>query len=99
MSSEATPEKFVKAWENRETRDTARAIADEYIAAHPEMADRFGGLDLKQLVDEVSFYRSVGREKDRILADMWLLSNYEPQRIGGGGTVEVKRFPKQQGKK
>lgn len=72
-------------------RDECRALAVEYVAAHPGLEGRWGTLTLRELVEELSFYRNVGREADQWACEAWLLANFEPQRIGGEGHVVIRR--------
>lgn len=86
--------RFVAEWKSGR-RDEARAIARAYIDAHrAELAPQLEPYSLDDLVRLVSAYRQAGREEDRIVADMWLLTEYEPQRITGtihmGGSAAIE---------
>lgn len=76
----------------RGDRDLARQMADEYIGRHYEQIAPFlEPLTIPELVDLIDRYRDEGveREGDRIIADMWLLSRYEPQRIVGAFDIRL----------
>lgn len=65
-------------------RARAREMAKEFVAENRDvLAPRFGGMDIPALVAMVSHYRGVGDEANRILVDTWLLSEHQPQVIGG----------------
>lgn len=65
-------------------RDKAREIARAYVNARRyELAPILQRYTLEELVREVSALRNAGRHADRIVVDMWLLSEYEPQAIVG----------------
>lgn len=68
-------------------RDAIRAecktLAGAYITAHRDDLARFEGLGIEHLVNLITIARHRGDEDERILIDMWLLANFEPQRIRG----------------
>jgi len=74
-------------------RDDAKCVdlASAYITVHPELEIRFGHLSLEQLVADVSYYRSQGREDDKWQVEAWLRAMFEPQHIGGSGTVTLRK--------
>ena len=73
-------------------RTQARAMAKAYVdARRNELAPRFGDLDIPALVAMVTHYRNSGDETNRMLVDTWLLSEHQPQRIGGDGGIKVVR--------
>lgn len=77
-------EDFKSTWDNRDTRPQAKGLATAYVNSHKaEMEVLFKDLTLEQIVAQVDFYRSQGRAEDVIKADMWLLANFEPQKIVG----------------
>lgn len=71
-------------------------MAKDYVAANrEELSPILSKFTLEGLVDLVSSYRRAGREEDRIITDMWLLSEYEPQNITGSitvGTVQMEQI-------
>ena len=88
-------ERFENEWRNG-NRDAARQMAKDYVAAHrEELGPILSKFTLEGLVDLVTSYRRAGREEDRIVADMWLLSEYQPQNITGSitvGTVQMEQI-------
>lgn len=78
------------------SRTRAREMAEAYVAAHPELVDKFGDLTIPELVALVDLARKEQVEAERIAIDIWLLVEFEPQRIGGlvdvggGRTVSIK---------
>lgn len=85
-------EDFKNAWSDKPNRDKAVAKAEAYVQANlARLSTIYGDLTLPQIVEQIDFYRNVGREDDVVEADMWLLAHYEPQQIGGEAKI-VKRF-------
>lgn len=69
-------------------RALARELAKEYIFAHREqLAPHLENLTLEDMVKMIDMYREYGREDDRIIVDMWLLTYYDPQKISGAITI------------
>ena len=65
-------------------REDARALAIDYVATHRAQLEKtLGGKTLEDLVKLVDGYRAAGRENERAIVDMWLLVEYQPQRIVG----------------
>lgn len=87
--------RFENEWHHGD-RNAARRMAKNYVAAHhDELSPILSKFTLEGLVDLVSSYRRAGREEDRIIADMWLLSEYKPQNITGSitvGTVQMEQI-------
>lgn len=78
---------FEHEWRNGD-RDVARGMARAYVAANRErLSPELSRYDLPGLVRLVEAYRDAGREDDRIITDMWLLSEYEPQRVVGAISI------------
>lgn len=74
---------FKDEWEAG-NRWNAVQKAHAYVELHRgEIAPHLERYTREELVDLVSAYRNAGREEDRIVADMWLLTEYDPQRISG----------------
>lgn len=85
-------EQFKGLWDNKETRAQAKEVAESYVEANlGRLSAIYGDLDLPEIVSQIDFYRTVGREESVIEADMWLLAHYEPQQIGGSAKI-VKKF-------
>jgi hypothetical protein len=76
-----------KLWQDREQRETARAAAGEYVAAHPAEFSKFEAMVLDELVVYVGEMREQQNEEERIRADVWLLARYAPRLITGVGGI------------
>ena len=75
--------RFDNEWKGGD-RARAKVMAKEYVAAHKgELEPILSKFTIEGLVDLVTAYRNAGREEDRLVTDMWLLSEYEPQNITG----------------
>ncbi len=76
-------QRFDREWRTG-NRDRARQMARNYVASHrEEIAPVLQPLTLAEIVVLVGEYRARGLETDRIIADMWLLTEYPPQHITG----------------
>ncbi len=80
---DAALEAFEEEWWHGD-RAKAKELASAYVEAHrAEIEPHLGGLSLDTIVLMVSDYRRVGRESDRIIADMWLITEHPQQRVTG----------------
>ena len=88
-------ERFENEWQ-RGDRAVARQMAKDYVAERrAELEPILAKFTLEGLVDLVTAYRNAGREEDRIITDMWLLSEYKPQNINGSiqmGAAQVEQI-------
>ena len=88
-------ERFEHEWHHGD-RTAAKQMAKDYVAAHrAELEPILAKFTLEGLVDLVTSYRRAGREEDRIITDMWLLSEYKPQNITGTiqmGSVQMEQI-------
>lgn len=83
MNEQAALLQFDYEWREGD-RDKAREIAKDYINANRlRLTKVFSGYTLEDLVREVDALRAAGRHSDRIIVDMWLLAEYQPQDISG----------------
>lgn len=66
-------------------RDEAgtRALADAYVAAHPELFTELADMTVEQCAESVSLFRAAGLEESQWRVEVWLLHRFEPQQIGG----------------
>jgi hypothetical protein len=65
-------------------RILAKQIASDYINDNRSTLEPLlGGKSLEELVQMVSGYRDQHKETDRIVCDMWLQAEFEPQHISG----------------
>ena len=84
-------EAFDKEWRHGD-RNKAKGMAVAYVNAHrEELARALGRLSLVELVHLVSDLRSQGKDRARVIVDMWLLNEFEPQKIGGSVNVPQRR--------
>lgn len=83
-----------EAWDKNtgEGRDenATRALADQYVAAHPDQFTELQGLTLAQLVQAVQVFRDAGLPDSQWRVETWLLHHYEPQSIGGPVDARVR---------
>ncbi len=78
-----TPKLFDKEWRTGD-REKAKLLARAYVADNRErLASSLASLARGELVALVSEYRKAGKDTERIIVDMWLISEYEPQKITG----------------
>jgi len=85
---------FEAAWiASNETKDRteARALADAYVAAHPDLEARYGGFAIPDLVALLDAARARGDEERRVEIDLWLLHAFEPQHIGARRVTDGTR--------
>jgi len=66
------------------------ALADQYVADHPEVFAGLDKFDLPTLVNLLSSYRANGDEEKTWETEVWLLHRYEPQKIGGSYEATVR---------
>jgi hypothetical protein len=73
-------------------RDEAgtRALADAYVASHPEQFEELAKLTIEQCVDAVSTFRNAHMEEEQWRVETWLLHHFEPQNIGGVYQAQVR---------
>jgi len=87
-------EAFDKAWQDSNaTKDRKKplSLAQAYVKAHPELAQRYQAMTLEEIVPLVSKARQDGDEERRLELDIWLLATYEPQQIGGSRGGDAPR--------
>lgn len=64
-------------------RAVAKQLAIAYVAAHPELRERFRNSDIGEIVSYIDTMRRTNDELSRIEADVYLLALHEPQAITG----------------
>lgn len=80
-------EAFVEEWA-RGDRSKAREMARAYVNAHREgLAPVLERLSLVDIVKLIDGYREYGQWDNVAVAEMWLLVNYEPQKINGAVSI------------
>ena len=60
-----------------------RAMADAYVAAHPEEFAELENNTIEQCVQAVEVFRNANMEESRWRVETWLLHKFAPQQIGG----------------
>ena len=83
---DADIQRFSDEWATGD-RGLAKTLAKTWIANHRDKIQDLEGYDLEGLVGLVTQYRAAGCESDRLIVDMWLLSEYESQQITGVVTI------------
>lgn len=63
--------------------DEARALADAYVAEHPDEFTELATMTLEQCVESVEVFRAAGFADSQWRVEAWLLHHFEPQNIGG----------------
>lgn len=65
-------------------RAVAVQLAKEYVNQHrPALAEQLIKFTLDDMVKLIDQYREAGQHENRLIAEMWLLSEYKPQDITG----------------
>jgi len=74
---------FEREWRTGD-RAKAKQMARAYVETHrPALTRQLASYTREDLVGLIEQYRATGCAEDRIIADMWLLSEYDPQQISG----------------
>lgn len=87
---------YDEAWRNtpREARNqVCQAMADDYVAAHPELQLRYIGLTIPECVALLDVAREAGDEAKRIELDIWINAAFEYQQIGGSIATDGEHRP------
>lgn len=63
--------------------DQVRALADAYVAAHPEEFTNFQTLERDQCVRFLDVFREEGLEEDQWRIEAWIQHRWNPMVIGG----------------
>ena len=77
---------FAKEWREGD-RGLAKDMARAYVADNPQQFDVLKEYSRDELVVLLGDYRDAGRDEEQIVVDMWLLSEFEPQKITGAITI------------
>jgi hypothetical protein len=70
--------------------DTARTLADEYVAANPNDFTTLTDLSLEECVKAVDVFRDAGMLDNQFQIEAWLLHKWEPQNIGGAAQPSLR---------
>ncbi len=81
---DAEIEAYKTAWQTSTERNAVcQAMADQYVASHPELAAQYGALTIPQLVTLVDSAREAGDEEEVWRLEIWINAAFEYQQIGG----------------
>jgi hypothetical protein len=81
-----------KATGDGRDEDQTRALADAYVAEHPDEFANLRDLSQEDLVKAIDVFRAAGFETDVQRIQTWLWHRFEPQAIGGPLRQTI-RFP------
>lgn len=70
--------------------ETARAMADLYVAEHPDQFTELATKTLAECVRAIDVFRSAGMADEQWKVETWLLHHYESQSIGGAAAPTVR---------
>lgn len=73
----------LQLWARLPTREQATDLAKQFVQDHSGDLFVFNRYTLAEMVNLVESYRAAGRRRESVLANMWILANYEPQDIVG----------------
>ena len=73
--------------------DVCQNLADAYVAAHPDLQMRYGGLTIPECVALLEVARDEGDEERRIELDVWINAAFEYQTIGGSISTDGVHRP------
>jgi hypothetical protein len=73
---------FTEHWENGD-RESARASAKYFVAERSDDLAPLRQYTIEQLVGLVDVLRDTGLDYERLIVDIWLAAEYEPQMIRG----------------
>lgn len=68
----------------------ARTLADQFVAANPELFTGMAEMTVAELVHSVDVFRENGMLEEQWRVEAWLLHHYEPQNIGGQAEPTVR---------
>jgi hypothetical protein len=91
------PAAFWNTWERngiegqeKRLSDEHLALADKYVADHPEEFTEYENKTLEELVGAVSVLRAAGMDEAVQRIEVWLRHHFEPQNIGGEVRARVR---------
>jgi hypothetical protein len=74
---------FAQQWADKPNRSAAIETAKRYVEANRAELASLASQTMEELVNLVGVYRRAGRERERLLVDMWLVSEYPQQQVTG----------------
>lgn len=66
------------------------ALADAYVAEHPDQFTSLQELDRDQCVAAIDVFRSAGMEEDQWRVEAWIQHRWDPMNIGGPVLAKVR---------
>ncbi|MEW2478737.1 hypothetical protein AB0876_04025 [Mycobacterium sp. NPDC049093] len=75
--------------------DHVRALADAYVAAHPDQFTSLQTMERDQCIAAIDVFRAAGMEEDQWRVEAWIQHRWDPMQIGGPVTAKV-RIPGQE---
>lgn len=66
------------------------ALADAYVAAHPDQYTSLQNLEREQCVAALDVFRSAGMEEDQWRVEAWIQHRWDPMNIGGPVSAKVR---------
>jgi hypothetical protein len=73
-------------------RDHAQAVAlaDKYVAAHPDEFNEMQAMTIEACVQAVEVFRAANMTESEQRMEVWLLHKFEPQNVGGPAQPQVR---------
>lgn len=82
MSLDAIRDAMDKSTNGGRDIDTARTLADEYVATNPSQYTELSTKTLDECVAAVDVFRAAGMTDEQWKVEAWLLHKFESQNIG-----------------
>lgn len=70
--------------------DQVRALADAYVAAHPDQFTSLQTMSRDECVTAIDVFRAAGMEDDQWRVEAWIQHRWEPMNIGGPVEAKVR---------
>ena len=70
--------------------EAARALADKYVADHPEYFGSLAEKSVHECVKAVEVFRDAGMTDEQWRVETWILHHFNPQDIGGAAAATVR---------
>lgn len=82
------------AWDKDEgggrDEEKARALADQYVADHPDLFTALADKSVHECVQAVEVFRDAGMVDEQWRVEAWLLHHFNAQDIGGPASATVR---------
>ena len=94
MSSPFSLGSWWKEWQEGD-RIVARQLAETYVDEHREILEpRFGHMTQEECVALVGVYKKENNPEQILTVKIWVMSEFEPQKIGGKADIVIRRGQK-----